>query len=64
VKSGKPEEESGHVKLESDGIEVWVPSDVTFRDNQVNIQVTGFLWNTQIEAVSAVSVRRSSSCGG
>lgn len=63
MKSGKPDEESGHVKLESGGIEVWVPSEIVFKDNQVNIQVTGFLWNTQVEVVSAVSARRSGSCG-
>ena len=48
--------------LALDDIKVWVPSGMCFRDNQVDIQVTGFLWNSQIEAVSALLGRGSGSC--
>ncbi|MCF7935843.1 MAG: hypothetical protein K9L28_05860 [Synergistales bacterium] len=42
------------MKLEKDGVAVWVPRDLRFSENTVRINAKGFLWNTILVADTAL----------
>ena len=61
VGNGKPENGS-FFPLIDDDITVWIPENMEFVQDIVDIQAVGFLWNTYLVAASAVTGSKAG-CG-
>ena len=61
--SGKPNFDDCSLLRDGD-ISVWVPNTMGFLNDTVEIQLTGFLWNTNLVAISAkIDLMDRRSCG-
>jgi hypothetical protein len=63
VEDGKPPVEAEFRKIEQDGITLWVPAYIQFRNNEVVVVQRGFLWSAYL-MLSGVIVENEDSCFG
>ncbi len=63
MEDGKPPVEAEYRKIEQDGISLWVPSYMQFRNNEVEVVQRGFLWSAYL-MLSGVLVEPEESCDG
>ncbi|MGD9821284.1 MAG: hypothetical protein AB7U27_06985, partial [Aminobacteriaceae bacterium] len=68
VEDGAPPSEGEYRKIEQDGVTLWVPSFLKFRNEMIEVVQRGFLWSaylmvTSVEAGSGSFCADCSDCG-
>jgi len=49
-------------KIEQDGVVLWVPSFMEFKNNEILIVQSGFLWSAYLMVVGVLSESEGSCC--